>query len=144
MKFVGLLSAALILSGCASPTQTPDDLMSLPHDEVIEAKYVAAVPVSVAYRNIVKNARKCWQTQSFPVDADPYDSHIGYGRISVRLPAAMLQPNTVYTTVDLRPETDKTTQIHGRSLRNPFMKFAGTADLPSLQQWAEGKDVPCG
>lgn len=134
-KLPVLLGTALVF-GCASPAATTDDLMLLPPDKVYEFVSSAAVPIAVAFRNVRDQARKCWSTPYRLVEADPFESTLGFARVSLRLPSDMVMKTVVMTAIDLFPQPDGSTRIVGRSLRSGLGPFPGHADLVNLQEWA--------
>lgn len=141
---IAVLFGSAILFGCASPAATTDDLMLLPPDKAYEFVSSAPVPVAVAFRNVRDQARKCWSTPYRLVEADPFESTLGFARVSLRLPGDMVLKTAVMTAIDLFPQPDGTTRIVGRSLRSGLGPFPGHADLANLQEWAtQGAKSKC-
>lgn len=133
-----LAALALVLAGCSSLAETPSQMMALPVEQIIETKVTAAVPLKTAYRNVLERMRQCWQEPYKAVDPDPYDEDIGFARIALRGPPATFQGSTVFRVIELRPASQTSTLLIGRSMTYMF-----DPAIEKLQRWAEGKDLEC-
>lgn len=143
MKAISILGAALVLAGCASPPNTPAELMNLQRDKVSEIRQTASVAVPVAYKNLLAKTQQCWRGYHRVVEADPFDPESGYARIALRTSGDMLVPRLVLTVIEIQPEGKNATLLTGRSLKGKGRTLVPQGDLPNLHLWAEGKDVAC-
>jgi hypothetical protein len=132
--------AILTLAGCASPAPTPDTLITLPQEQVVEVRYDAAIPAAVAYKNILERAGRCWQDRWHVLFAESFSSKAGSARMSMKYRGYGFTPKATLVVVEVTRDGEAGTRLRGRSL---LTHAAIEKDLQNLQLWAEGKTAEC-
>lgn len=143
MKKVMIILFAALLAGCASPAPSPESLNAMDAEKSASITEIIELPVQAAYRNFLFRARQCWQVMPRVVESDPFDSDLGFARVSVRVTGGILMDSFITTTVDFSPINESSTKLVGKSLLNPIAKMPGHSDFPNFKLWAEGKDAAC-
>jgi hypothetical protein len=151
VRVAAVFTVLLALSGCVSAPHSSDPSILLNDTtsrDVVRVKETIDVPFETAYRNVLREARICWNRASvlpligaaWRVESD-IDSLRREGLIYLVATSGGFQAE-VTMSIELRA-VEATTAIRVAAIKPPHGKAIGSDEINNVPKWARGSKTSC-